>query len=293
MVAIIGVDGEGAYRPAARLYSRLFPGSQAVMVHAVNPTMLYAPIGMVPSFQTEVDYVSILEEAGHTTADRAAAEAREHGLNATPVLAIGSAAESLMREADARNAALIAVANTRKGAFGTLFSGSVSRGLATGSGKSLLVAKEGVRDEGPVRAVLATDHSAYANDAIDRFVQMRPSGIERIDVVTAFELNDYEASLVHLNFPQLGEKVQEWADDKLKEMGNDVVERLRAAGYTADCRVVYGHPNDAIRETMRETGAELLIVGAQGRGFIDRLFIGSVSLHQVVAEPYSVLVVRV
>ena len=37
----------------------------------------------------------------------------------------------------------------------------------------------------------------------------------------------------------------------------------------------------------------LMILGAQGHGFIERLLIGSTSLHQVAAEPYPVLVLRV
>ncbi|RYG31629.1 universal stress protein, partial [bacterium] len=46
------------------------------------------------------------------------------------------------------------------------------------------------------------------------------------------------------------------------------------------------------RTTMSETGSDLLILGARGHGLIERLLIGSLALHVVVAEPYSVMVLR-
>jgi nucleotide-binding universal stress UspA family protein len=50
--------------------------------------------------------------------------------------------------------------------------------------------------------------------------------------------------------------------------------------------------NDAIKQTMQEFNAQLLIVGAHGHGFFERMMLGSIALHQVVAEPHSVLVLR-
>lgn len=38
---------------------------------------------------------------------------------------------------------------------------------------------------------------------------------------------------------------------------------------------------------------ELLILGAQGHGFWERLTVGSVSFHQAIAESHSVLMLRV
>jgi len=43
---------------------------------------------------------------------------------------------------------------------------------------------------------------------------------------------------------------------------------------------------------MHSTGAELMVVGAHGKGWIERLLIGSTSLHEVIDEPYNVLVLR-
>jgi nucleotide-binding universal stress UspA family protein len=43
---------------------------------------------------------------------------------------------------------------------------------------------------------------------------------------------------------------------------------------------------------MLDTQADILVMGAQGHGFVERVFIGSVSLHQALYEPYPVMIVR-
>ncbi|MBC8134649.1 MAG: universal stress protein, partial [Fibrella sp.] len=41
------------------------------------------------------------------------------------------------------------------------------------------------------------------------------------------------------------------------------------------------------------TGADLLIVGAQGHTLMERLSLGSVSFRQAMTAPYSVMILRV
>jgi len=77
------------------------------------------------------------------------------------------------------------------------------------------------------------------------------------------------------------------------ERNEQVCERLRALGAQCESRVEEAHPNEAIQNAMKETEADLLILGAQGHGFWDRLAIGSISFHQAIAEPHSVLLLRV
>jgi hypothetical protein len=38
--------------------------------------------------------------------------------------------------------------------------------------------------------------------------------------------------------------------------------------------------------------SRLLILGAQGYGFWERLMVGSISFHQAIAEPHPVLILR-
>jgi nucleotide-binding universal stress UspA family protein len=47
-----------------------------------------------------------------------------------------------------------------------------------------------------------------------------------------------------------------------------------------------------IGEVMREKAADLLVIGAQGTGVLERLFVGSVAMHQVVNEPWNLMLLR-
>ncbi len=51
----------------------------------------------------------------------------------------------------------------------------------------------------------------------------------------------------------------------------------------ADVRVPVGPPGEAVPELAEELGADLIVLGSHHRGFLDRLFAGSVS-RQVASE---------
>ena len=69
-------------------------------------------------------------------------------------------------------------------------------------------------------------------------------------------------------------------------------EKLKAIAPEVNVIVQEGESNEVIRNAMTSSGADLLIMGAQGHGFLDRLVIGSTSHHHFVAEPYPVLLLR-
>jgi nucleotide-binding universal stress UspA family protein len=56
--------------------------------------------------------------------------------------------------------------------------------------------------------------------------------------------------------------------------------------------VVEGTVEESIHRVMSDLKADLLIVGSQGHGFIDRIVVGSTSLHEVIGENYPVLLLR-
>ena len=128
--------------------------------------------------------------------------------------------------------------------------------------------------------------------AVDRFLSLAPKGISKLHIVTAYEVSDKEATLLHANLPALDGHIEQWIEGKLREKSEALVGKLSQHGYDADYELSASRPNDAISDAMERTGSELLILGAQGHGFLDRLFVGSVSFHQLVGEPYSVLILR-
>jgi len=291
--ALIGIDTAGAYEPAVRLFGRLgFPTPEVTLLNVADIVLPYTSFGVVVSIEATNQFVEGLRQAGNHEIHAAQKTAEEYGLSSTGEVLSGPTVLTILDAADRINADLIALASTRKSALASLFLGSTSRSIVSASKHSVLVAKEGVATQGPIEIVLATDHSPYANSAIDRFLKLAPQNITNINVVTAYEVSDKEAELLHLNLPALDGHIDQFIEGKLREKSEELVGKLSQHGYNANYTLKQGNPNEVIPAEMTRTKAELLVLGAQGHGFIDRLFVGSVSFHQLAAEPYSVFIVR-
>jgi nucleotide-binding universal stress UspA family protein len=292
MRIIMGVDNENAFKPVLYLVKALeFTNTQISLVHAANPQWAYTPsLPVDPMVMT--DLTKEVENVGRRALDEARDSACRAGIPTKTMLMFGNPAEVLTREAEAEQADLIAVCATHHGMWSTSFLGSVSRVLATSSPVSCLVAKGPAKFERPLKAVFASDHSAFSERALQLFIKMRPAGIEEIHVVSAFDLTDYEQDTLNRNLPILGGNVIQWVEETVRAGNQRTAEALTKAGYKVTHQEVRGRPNDVLRESMQDVHADLMIVGAQGKGFLERALIGSVSLHQVVAEPYPVLVIR-
>lgn len=293
MKAIVGVDTFGAYKPAIQLLARFkFANPQTTLAHFMNPVSPYVPkeVAEDPFYQAEL--TKAMENVGRTALDDAKIEACARDLFPRMLLRLGNAAKGLTELAAEQHADLVAVRAERGSLWSTSFLGSISRGLAVGCHSSILVAKEPIKEDVPLRVVLATDHSEESNRWISKFLSWKPRGISEIHVVTAYEVSDREAQILHANLPALGGMVDTWIEEHLQSLNDRVVEKLRASGYAATSRVGAGRPDDVIRQAMQDTQSDVLVLGAQGHGFIERLFIGSCAMHQIVSEPYPVLVVR-
>lgn len=292
MKAILGIDSQEHYKPAMCLLSRLgFPKPELTLLHSADPLLPFAPT-LAADAGLQAEYTRTVENLGIDALDKAMDDACAHHFRAKTRLAYGSPSQALIHEAEQTNADLVAVCATHRGRWTSSFLGSVSRALAISCPCSILIAKSPEVPKPPMRAVFATDHSPYSDRAFERFLEMAPAGIKKITVVSAYEIDDHEAEVLHRNLAMLGGLVDTWVEDTLTEKNNALVKQLEKAGYEADARVVKGAPNPTIRRAMQEAQADLLIMGAQGHGFLERMLIGSVALHQVVAEDYPVLVLR-
>lgn len=293
MKAVIGIDAAGAYEPALRLFARLkFPNPEPHLINVADLVMPYTSFGVPPALEATNQFVEGLRQAGECAVKEARCIAKTYGLTCESAVIAGPSVLTILDEADNLGADLISVASTRKGAFATIFTGSMSRSIVSSSRHSILVAKEGVKTDGPVECVLATDHSTYADRAIDQFLALKPVGISKIHVVTAFDISNKETEILYADLPDLEGHIDQWIEGKLAEKSKALVGKLSQHGYISDYTLKQGNPNSVIADEMTRTNSEMLILGAQGHGFLDRLFVGSVSFHQLVAEPYSVLIMR-
>jgi nucleotide-binding universal stress UspA family protein len=297
MRTLVGVSGDGQFSAALSLLAKLrFSDNHLTLAHV--GTTFEPPIGPFPGMvgvydSSEVD--AALRDAGQQLLARASQAAARAGLapDLETVYDVGSSSTVLMRLADQNNADLVAIGSRQQGAVESIFLGSVGRALAIGAHQSFLVVRRDINEQRPLRAVFATDHSEYADRCFDRLLQMNPEGLTHLTVMTALEtrLDSPLSAEDDTDGSALAASLTE-AETSLRERGQEMVDQVTATGRTGEFRLVEGFPIDAIRQTMGETQADLLILGARGHGLIERIFIGSLALHAVVAEPFSVLVVR-
>jgi len=293
MKAIVGIDTQEEYKPAVQLLARFrFPNPETTLAHFVNPTPGYFPLDAPAAAQMQEDYLKTMENVGLEALDNAKDEACMRDLHPKCLLKFGRASEGLAALAEQAHADIVAVRTERGSLWSTSFLGSVSRSLTIGCRSSLLIAKSPVKDAAPLKIVLATDHSEESNRWIGKFLSWHAKGIAHIHVVTAYKLTKDEAQVLRNHLPGVNRLADAWIEEHLNKLNERVVRRLMDAGYSATAHVAAGETNDVIRHAMQDMQADVLVMGAQGHGFIDRLLVGSCSLHQVMSEPYPVLVVR-
>jgi nucleotide-binding universal stress UspA family protein len=295
MRIVLGADGRQGDRAALNLVKRLRFGGEAgseadaVFVIEALPFPWWGA-GEMSAPEVVEQLMEAQEEIGIGVTKRVAADLDGAVRQTRCVVRQGSAPDQLMAHAEEAHADLIAIGGRAHGAFSAFLTGSVGRSLVIGAKQNLLIGKGDVAAEGPVRAVLATDHSRYADHCLTTLLNLAPKGLSHLTVLTAYPRESVEAIRPYL--PEYVLDPANWVDDSLRQRNERVIERLAPLGCTFEGRVVNDAPNAAIKQTMAETGADLLILGAQGHGWVERLTLGSVSFHQVVAEPFSVLVLR-
>jgi nucleotide-binding universal stress UspA family protein len=334
MKIVLGVDEKRAETPslAAELVRRLrFPCPSIDVVHVLTP-MVYDDWGVQAALSPEAFESSNRETrnlawgmVNHTTTmlrDVAPSLFEE----ADPALVHGvvrdsiSVSEGLLAQADQEHTDMIAVDGPHLGPLGAFLTSSVARSLVIGShDRSLLLAKKSAENPGlgqmptpkggafadgggatlpstdqPLRAVFATDHSAYANDCLTKWLHLAPRGISHLTVMTAYPQKELIDEEVYLD--DLAIRPVTVVRESLTALNAGVLKRLapylEANGITSESLVVGEPVNEAITHTMEHTNAELLILGARGHGFVDRLSPGSVSFHQAMTAPYSLLILR-
>jgi len=276
MRTIIGIDYDGDYKAALHAYSKLaFREPHIELIH-VEPSLMVGGLG--GSAYTYANYSTIqdaLKRDGEQLLGSAQSELNFSGYAAETLYVEGRVCETILERADETHADLIVVGSSHKSPYGAFFLGSIGRGLTLRAHHSLLISKHDTVPTGKFTAVFATDGSDYADECLRMLVRMRPQGIGRLAVVTAVD---------HLEDGRPPRAIKDHVDRLVGHLRDECIE--------ANGHVVEGSVPRVIDTMMESTGAELLIMGAQGHGFVERLVVGSVSLQEVVASPHSVLLLR-
>jgi nucleotide-binding universal stress UspA family protein len=193
----------------------------------------------------------------------------------------GAVAPVILKRAPKRDGLLV-VGSQGLDALDRFMLGSVSTKLIHHATCPVLVVKD---EAAPLRRItLAIDGSDASSDALEfvltRFQPDRSTGEGgRVPI---------HVSVIHV-MPSI-------KYPKLKEAGRRFVEpsvrKLIKAGFTAEPVCQIGKPAAEIMKVASKHRADLIVMGAQGLGAIDRVLLGSVSTRVVQHATCSVLVVR-
>jgi nucleotide-binding universal stress UspA family protein len=290
MKLLVGIDVEGKSEKAIALLRRMeFAEAEWHLAHA-RPPIDPHPLRIKLSVEEAQELTSVHWDASKVL-DPQVQALKSQGIAADPHVLDGPVAASLLALADQLSADLIAIGSEPHGGIGSILIGSVGRAVALNN-KSFVIARGDVPNRGPVKAVFATDHSPYARRALETLIRLRPKGISEIVVLTAGDM--WELSQLGNYFDLLDDAdIEGLTFHQILEMrGKEAVQKLGVAGMNATVEIRHGFVSHAISESMEEHNADLLVLGAQGHGFLERLIIGSIALEQVVSCPRSLMVIR-
>lgn len=279
------------------LFQRLrLQNTAPVIVHVVEPfppAALIAPPGAVFGLAEELEDVrKAMEAHGKAVLEAAKVRLASAGISAGTALVEGHPVDAMLRFCAEEEVDLIVMGSEKKGPVAAALFGSMSRAMVQHAKRSLAIAKQVLPPDQPVHAVLATDHSPYMDRCLDELIRLAPRGIHRLDIVTAFTAAGYLSDHPIGSMPVMKENVLNKIVADLEERNEACKKRLHAVAPVVHSHVISDHPIPAIRKTMQETGADLLILGAHGHSAIQRLLLGSVSHHMVAVEPFSVWILR-
>lgn len=230
----------------------------------------------------------------HLVKQKAALEAE--GLETETVLAPGPAVIEVNRIARERQASLIVVGTHGATLAREMLIGGTAMGIVHQATVPVLVIRLKIMGaDREVRCVAAcqdlrrhvlfcTDFSETAERAFQYVVRLVESGAPFVTLLHVQDKTRIGTPLKHRleEFNQTDQQRLERLKARLEEAG-EVNVRIQ---------IPYGHPvEEVLRVTEEEQDDTLIVMGSQGRGFLARVFLGSVS-HQVVrSAPVPVLLV--
>ncbi|MFJ7181435.1 universal stress protein [Streptomyces massasporeus] len=271
-LVVVGVDGSASSLTAVEAAAREAQsrGAGLRVVHACVWPALHVPLGPSPLGPPEGGIRNMVDRLVAEAVERARAAAP--GVDVSHVVVTGEPLTVL--EAQSRTAELVVVGSRGMGGFVGLLVGSTAVHLAAHGRCPVLVVREQPSAEGPV--VLGVDGSAAGQRAVDfafAEAELRKAPLVALHAWTTWNAplpapQDASASYANPPGALAGEE-----ECLLSEALAGCQERY--PGVVVEHRVVHGRTRETLIEASRS--AQLVVVGARGRGGFTGLLLGSVS----------------
>lgn len=220
----------------------------------------------------------------------AAQLAGEMELKATPHLFSGQIANRLVQFVHENHADMLVLGSGEKTRLEGLMVGSVGRKSIISSPVSVLITKGRGLPKTNLKVLLATDHSPYMSRCLRLLNDYAPQGLSELVIASVYP--DHQFTSIIGSTMRGKEKAEDEILLQLEADNLEALEKLGKLRCTMKSRVEVGPVSESLLRIMAEEKADLLIMGAQGHGFMERLAMGSVSLDLALTAPKSVLVLR-
>jgi nucleotide-binding universal stress UspA family protein len=290
---VCGIDPHQSSENLVHLLGRLRLPQAEVVCASIAPLPISSSPGLT---QWPDELLPQVLDAERATADLALERTKtafaRYPVQCEEVFEMGDPSHHLVALAESRGADLIAIGSREVGPGLAFLLGSVGRALAIDAKCSLLIAKGPVEAAGPLRALFAYDASDFCERSVDELARIRPHGLAHVDLLIVDTPEAATSPVTRLRGDGAFELGEEHRHDLLLEYAEAAVARLRAAGLHATAHCLPGEIEPVIREAVVDLHSDLVILGAQGHGWLERTLYGSVVLAQAVSEPHSVWVLR-
>lgn len=293
MKVVIGLDEFLPSRQAVDLFLELgFPACDTLLAYVIESML---PDGSFTDLSADHPIGKMMREAaaiGRDVLDQSRCRFQDRGLDCRTDLLYGPPGKVLLDTASRESADLIVVGCNRRSALDDLLLGSTARALLHEAPQHLLIGRQPVGRAGGLNAVLAIDQRDNADNIVSELLQLHPEALGRIDILT---VNSFGCSdLGNLDkLPAPLAEVEGWISEGLEEKNECLARVLSQLG--ADCRpvVVEGEdPAHAITIAADQAQADLIIIGAERHGFLDRHVRRCVSEGLLANDKRSLLVLR-
>ncbi len=286
MRALVGIKPGSDVNAVLAWMTALGFSSPEIEVQTVaEPIAFSSPAYLGAGATVPVEVIEAQESAA-----KAIAESARQTLGASAAtIAYGDPASELLARAQATGVDLVVAQSEPKSWFNNLFMGSVTRRLAMEGDTSALLIKSAPADGAHV-AVFASDLSPYSQKAWQQFGRMQAHGLSKVIAVTVVDTRPVDFG------PLLPDPTPFMPN--LPVLDRDaLLQRLKEAcpapaGMNVEHVIVDGTPAESLEPYMQSVGADLLVLGAQGHTWADRVAIGSVALHMTMWGSSTLLLVR-
>ncbi|MFF5313288.1 universal stress protein [Streptomyces massasporeus] len=271
-LVVVGVDGSASSLAAVEVAVReaRSRGAGLRVVHAFVRPATHVPLGPAPLEPPEGGLRDMVDRLVTEAVERARAVAPD--VDTTHVVV--TAEPLTVLEAQARAAELVVVGSRGMGGFVGLLAGSTAVHLAAHGPCPVLVVREQPHADGPI--VLGVDGSAAGQKAVDfAFAEaaLRNAPLVAQHAWTAWSAPmpaPQDKSMPYANPPgALAEGEERLLSESLAGR------QERYPGVPVEHKVVHGGTRESLIEASRS--AQLVVVGARGRGGFSGLLLGSVS----------------